>query len=81
MSTPISIAYWIAGDGSYHKRDGAVGICTHGFSKIEVELLISIFYDKFSIDSTINIGRNSKGVEQYMIRIPKREVFKLQNSR
>jgi hypothetical protein len=38
--------------GQGAKRDGAVGICTHGFSKIEVELLISIFFDKFSIDST-----------------------------
>jgi hypothetical protein len=35
--------------------------------------------DKYNIESTINIGRNSKGVEQYLIRIPKRELNKLQS--
>lgn len=79
LLTPIAISYWIAGDESYHKRDGVVHIATHGFEKVEVQLLMEILLVKYNLSSTINIGRNSKGVEQYFIRIPNREVNKLQN--
>jgi hypothetical protein len=31
LITPISLAYWVSGDGSYNKRYGCIGIATHSF--------------------------------------------------
>jgi hypothetical protein len=75
LLTPRAFAYWLTGDGSYHKRDNCIHIYTNSFTKAEVELWITILH--FHISSTINIQRNSKGIEQSIIRIPKREVSKV----
>lgn len=77
--TPISIAYWLAGDGSFHKRDGSVTIATNSFTKEEIENLIHIFNTKFLIKATINSMCNAKGEKQYVIRISKRSIPDLQN--
>jgi len=42
LLTPIALAYWIACDGSFNKRDSVVYIATHGFTKVEVEHLSKI---------------------------------------
>jgi hypothetical protein len=42
LLTPVALAYWTASDGTYHKKTGAVILCTDSFSPEEVDLLRSI---------------------------------------
>jgi hypothetical protein len=74
--TPIALAYWLPGDGYYHQTQGSIVIATNSFTPDEIDLLRSILLKKFHIDSTRIAANKSKG--QYMIRIPKREVPKVQ---
>ena len=74
LLTPIALAYWLSCDGSYGKRAGC--ITTNSFSPEEVDLLRSILLNHLNIESTRTVA--NKGKEQYKIRIPKREVGKLQ---
>jgi len=77
--TPIVLAYWLASDGCFDKSQGTVRIATHSLNKEEVEILRAALLKNYSIKSSIHIQRKSKGVEQYLIYIPKREVPKVQN--
>jgi hypothetical protein len=72
--TPRALAYWLASDGTYKKDRGVVVLCTDSFTADEVDLLRSILLEKYGIDSTRNVHRPG----QFRIRIPKREVPKLQ---
>lgn len=74
--TPIALAYWLAGDSHFDKRDGSIVIATQSFTPSEVDLLRSILLNNLNIESTRTVA--NKGKEQYKIRIPKREVGKLQ---
>jgi hypothetical protein len=74
LLTPISLAYFIMGDGSYNKTTKAFRLSTHSFSKEEVELLSTTIYNKFGIESRLEHVRNG----QYMIRIVGSELHKLQ---
>jgi len=75
--TPIALAYWISGDGSYCKRFHFVVICTDSFTLTEVNILRSALLDNFGIDSTQILSGN-KAKDKFRIRIPKREIPKLQ---
>jgi hypothetical protein len=74
LLTPIALAYWLAGDGSYVKAKGIIQISTYSFTPQEVDQLRSVLLDQFNIESTRNVLRPG----QYMIRIPKREVPQVQ---
>lgn len=74
LLTPIALAYWLAGDGSYVKAKGIIQISTYSFTPQEVYQLRTVLLDKLNIESTRNIHRPG----QYMIRIPKREVPQVQ---
>ena len=76
LITPRALAYWLSGDGCYHKSQGAIQISTESFSPDEVDKLRSVLLHNFHIESTRNVKNQAK--EQYLIRIPKREVAKLQ---
>jgi hypothetical protein len=54
----------------------AYNISTDSLTLSEVDLLRSLLLDKLNIESTRNA--NGKGQDQYIIRIPKREVPKVQ---
>jgi len=73
------LAFWVSGDGYFHKSGGQVRIATHGFTKLEVEQLAALLLEQFDLNSRIHIQRNQKGIEQYFIYIPKRELPKLQH--
>jgi len=52
-------------------------MATNSFTLAEVKLLCSVLLNNFGIESTINSAGN-KSKDQYRIRIPKRELPKLQ---
>ncbi|CAJ0755110.1 3628_t:CDS:10 [Entrophospora sp. SA101] len=91
LLTPVALAYWLAGDSHYTKEQYQIRIPKREIPKVqclvsehfphsmpnEVELLRSILLDKLNIESTRNAA-GIKGKGQYIIRIPKREVGKVQ---
>jgi hypothetical protein len=76
LFTARALAYWLSGDSSFNKRDCCIQITTDSFTLSEVDLLRSLLLDQLNIESTRNA--NGKGQDQYIIRIPKREVPKVQ---
>jgi len=52
--TPRAIAFWVACDGSYHKRDGVIYLSTDSYTLIEVQRLQTILLEKFYINSTFS---------------------------
>jgi hypothetical protein len=58
------------------KDKGGIRISTDSFTVGEVDLLRSVLLDKYGIQSTRYAKNQDKG--QYIIRIPKREVPKVQ---
>lgn len=71
--TPIVLAHWFAGDGTYNKN-GTIRFCTNGFLKKDVLFLISELKKNFDIHSNIITERK----KQYGIGIYRqKEVLKL----
>jgi len=77
LLTPRALAYWLSGDGHYLKRDGCIQLYTNSFSPTEVDQLRAALLQNFSIEST-RVSAGVKGKDQFIIRIPKREVGKEQ---
>ena len=69
LLTPLSLAYWICDDGSFHKRDRVILLCTNGFTLEGVNLLINVLTDKFGINCAIERQRG-----KFTIRIPKKSL-------
>jgi hypothetical protein len=42
LLTPVALAYWLAGDSHYSKRDGCIEIATNSFTPAEVDLVRSL---------------------------------------
>lgn len=53
LLTPLSLAYWLADDGSFEQINRGVKIATNCFTMDEVKLLISVLYGKFDLNCTI----------------------------
>jgi hypothetical protein len=72
--TPRALAYWLCGVGSFHKTHGSIVICTDSFSHHDMDLLRSILFDFYGIETTRNVIRAG----QYRIREldPKTRGFK-----
>jgi hypothetical protein len=67
-----------AGEGSFDKRRGTVLIYTNSFTAVEVDQLRGALNNPLNIESTrCSAGGQGKG-EQYLIRIPRRELAKVQ---
>jgi hypothetical protein len=49
LLTPIGLAHWIMGDGYWDSHGKTIDICTDNFTLSEVELLISVLKEKFSL--------------------------------
>ena len=47
--TPVSLAFWIADDGSWNKIGRFITLCTDSFTLIEVELLIDALNKNFNL--------------------------------
>jgi hypothetical protein len=75
LLTPIAIAHWIAGDGTYSTRNSQCTLCTDSFSYEEVYHLRAILQSKFDLIST----QYPVKTDQYRILFNKKEIPKLQN--
>lgn len=74
LLTPLSLAYWIADDGSWNKVCKYVVLCTDSFALYEVELLIEVLNKKFNLKCyKIKSGPN------YRIIIPSYSIPALQS--
>lgn len=49
LLTPISLAFWIMDDGTYHQRDGYLILCTDNFIHSDVYRLIYVLENKFKL--------------------------------
>jgi LAGLIDADG DNA endonuclease family len=76
LLAPVAIAFWIACDGSYSRRDGVITLSTDSYTLVEVQQLQTILLEKFGINSTI--GTHGKA-GQYLIRIAKGSMARLQS--
>nr|YP_008081994.1 LAGLIDADG endonuclease family protein [Rhizoctonia solani]AGK45370.1 LAGLIDADG endonuclease family protein [Rhizoctonia solani] len=70
--TPLSLAYWLCDDGTFHKTDQAVTLCTNGFTKAEVEHLAKSLNDKWQLKYTLSYNKG------HQIRIAKKSLPILQ---
>lgn len=77
LLTPVAIAYWIAGDGTFDKSKNRIIICTDNFTIEECELLQNILLKKYNIETYLKLS-GVKSRDQYRIVIPKRELKKFQ---
>lgn len=59
LLTPVGLAYLIMGDGSFHRRDGYVVICTEGFTTPDNLLLMSVLINKFELSCRAEKHKNS----------------------
>lgn len=65
LLTPVGLAYLIMGDGSFHKRDRYVVLCTEGFTNSDNALLMSVLVDKFGLSCRLE---GHKGSYRIVIR-------------
>jgi hypothetical protein len=70
LLTPVVLAYWIMGDGSW--SGSGVKLHTNSNTKKEVLLLIESLNTKFNFHCTINTANNEKS--QYIIYIPSKDM-------
>jgi hypothetical protein len=78
LFTPLTIAYWICGDGSYNKKSKAMFIYTNNFSKSEVEKLAFLFLKMYDIKCTVlKKDKNGPNPNNYFIRIGRVQAEKL----
>ena len=52
LLTPLALAHWVMQDGSRGTSKGLY-LCTDSFTLMEVELLIKVLKDKFSLNATV----------------------------
>lgn len=75
LLTPVVLAFFICGDGNYHKTKQIIRLCTNSYSKKEVELLAKALYNKFNLESRLEHVRNN----QFILIIRKNQVPIIQN--
>lgn len=73
--TPISLAYWIAGDGSFDKKNKCLVIHTNSFTLEEDIFLSELLLKKFGLNFSIIKARK----DQYVLRLAKVCMPKLVN--
>jgi hypothetical protein len=78
LLSPCAIAYWFAGDGTFHKGKSVIQVATNSFTPEEVDLLRAVLLERYDIHSSRVLG-GTKGRDQYIIRIPRRELTKVQD--
>ena len=72
--TPISLAFLIQDDGTFHIRDKILTLCTDSYSEQEVTLLMEVLIKKFNFKCC----KERKGIH-YRIVIVKSSMDKVRN--
>jgi len=75
LLTPLSIAYWIMGDGSWGGH--GVKLHTNNFTKSEVQFLSKVLRNKFKFSPSVYIINKVKS--QCIIYIPSKDVENLKS--
>jgi ABC-type transport system involved in multi-copper enzyme maturation permease subunit len=75
LLTPLGLAYWICDDGCFCKSTHRVILCTHSFTKEEVELLAKTLNEKWDLNCVV-YKHTSSG---YIISIPRKSLPILHN--
>ena len=78
LLSPRALAFWIMGDGSFDRSTGRLQLHSNWFTLHEVKTLQSILLEKYNISSYLKPSANSDPNRGYIIRIPKKEVQKVQ---
>src|SRR5438270_1526957 len=73
LLTPLGLAYWVADDGSFCRRNQVVHLSTESFTLEEINLLTKVLSEKFNLKATIN--KNGAG---FRIRISQESMPVLQ---
>lgn len=58
LLTPLSLAYWIGDDGSFHKSNRCVTLNTQSFTLEEVNLLAKTLNDKWNLNCAVHKSRD-----------------------
>lgn len=74
LLTPVSLAFFIMGDGNYNQVKKVIRLYTNSYSKSEVELISKALSNKFKI-----LNRLEKAGNNYIIIVPTSQVPKLQD--
>ena len=72
LLTDVGLAFWIMDDGG-SGSNGTLNLHTESYNYNEVNLLIRVLKKNFNVDSRISLKRPG----QWIIVIPKKEVFKV----
>ncbi|RYE27649.1 MAG: hypothetical protein EOP45_00420 [Sphingobacteriaceae bacterium] len=81
LLTPLALAHWIMGDGSfdgYGRGLGRVVLHTDNFTHAEVQLLRDILKSKFNIESGVKVGKPDP-VRGHQIRISAKSLVTLRD--
>lgn len=79
LFTPLSFAFLIMGDGSWDKYSSGIVLHLNNFTKEEVNIIQFILASKFNIESSVIWVTKTNSLRGYIIKIPRREVVKVQN--
>lgn len=50
LLTPAGLAYWVADDGTFLKKQNLVVLCTDSYLESDIDLLMSVLSNKFGLD-------------------------------
>ena len=54
LLTPISLAFWLMGDGGW--TNNGIHLATHSFTPVDVERLVAVLTEKFGLKCSIHSG-------------------------
>lgn len=78
LFTPLSFAFLIMGDGSWDNSGSRIVLHLNNFTLIEVNRIQSIILSKFNISSYLVKTLHSNKDRGYILKIPARDVSKVQ---
>ena len=79
LITARSLAFWLAGDGTFEKGRGRITLCTDNFSEDEVIQLSSILSNNFNISSSLRSITSKFNKIYFRLVIPTSQLSKVQN--
>jgi hypothetical protein len=75
LLTPLALAHWIIGDGSYHIRHGTIAFCTDNFTVSDVTKLISVLIHKYNLNATLQYSSGKPRIVLSRIEVEKLRII------
>ena len=82
LLTPLALAHWVMGDGSFDGYGGGIGrvtLFTNNFTHAEVGHLRNILQSKYGIESAIRLTKHSDPNRGHAIRVPAKSLNTLRS--